>query len=469
MRCLRFLRGPWCLSSLNCGESKLQVGTISGFRSFSSTRILSDDNKDSINSREQIQPELPDYNTSINIHEHKLQRPTRPPPKLPRWEGLQDLSERTKGSLIPETLKQMENDEDFQITAKQLKEMGQKKLTREERKRRQRALDKLGVPDFIQFLNNKKSEHGITDKQKHLKKKSIEVFQLNIGIYCNQACNHCHVESSPKRQEMMSHEVARKCIDILKNSPSVHTMDVTGGAPELCNEFRYIATEGRKLGIDVIDRCNLTALLEPGQEDTAQFLADNKIHIIASLPCYTAKNVNLQRGKGVFDKSIQSLLNLNSLGYGFTETGLQLDLVYNPLGAFLPPEQKKLEEQYRKELWDVFGIEFNKLFTMTNMPIKRFADFLYRRNELNDYMDLLVRNYNLNTVGKLMCLDTLNVSWDGSLYDCDFNQQLDLGIPKSSGTGTKTVFDIHSVDDMAQSDILVDNHCYGCTAGMGSS
>lgn len=465
MSCLRFLHRPGCWSSLK--GNKLQVGTISGSRCFSSTRILPGDNKGSTNSIEQINPQLPDYNTSINIHEHKLQRPTRPPPKLPRWEGLQDLSERTKGSLIPETLKEMENDKDFQISAKQLKEMGQRKLTREEKKRRQRALDKIGVPDFIQFWNNKKLQNGITDKQQNLKKKAIQVFQLNIGIYCNQACNHCHVESSPKRQEMMSHEVARKCIDILKNSPSILTVDITGGAPELCKEFRYIATEARKLEIDVIDRCNLTALLEPGQEDTAQFLADNKIHIVASLPCYTAKNVNLQRGKGVFDKSIQSLLNLNSLGYGKPETGLKLDLVYNPLGAFLPPDQKKLDEQYKKELWDVFGIEFNKLFTMTNMPVKRFADFLFRRNELNDYMDLLVRNYNLNTVDKLMCRDTISVSWDGILYDCDFNQQLDLEISKESGT--MTVFDINSVEDMTESVIKVDNHCFGCTAGMGSS
>ncbi|XP_062610907.1 uncharacterized protein LOC134272725 [Saccostrea cucullata] len=323
---------------------------------------------------------LPDYNTSVDINSHRLTRPQKPPP-TPKWEGLQALAERTKGSLIPETLKAMDEDEDFKLTAAKIKEMGTKKMTREERKRRQRALTDLNVPDFETFWKLKRAENGAqgADKEDALIKKTIEILQANIGLYCNQACNHCHVESSPRRKEMMSREVADRCLDILKNSPSIHTLDLTGGAPELLDEFRYLVRGGRELGKNIIVRSNLTVHTEPGQEDTAEFMRDHQVNIVASLPCYTAKNVNQQRGKGVFDRSIQALIKFNSLGYGEEGSDLKLDLVYNPLGAFLPPPQGPLEDKYRQELMEFFGIRFNQLFTITNMPVKRFADFLYRR------------------------------------------------------------------------------------------
>lgn len=441
--------------------------TLGNFRSIGST-VKDDTVKESSPAPK---PDLPDYNTPIDVDSHKLTRPkSRPRTVAPsvsgKWIGLDALAERTKGSLIPDTLKEMENDPDFKLTAEKLKKLGQKQMTKEERKKRQRALDDLGVPNFVQFWKQM-AEKKTGVRPSTLTRKHCEQMQINIGLYCNQACNHCHVESSPKRKEMMDHKTAVKCMEILENSPSVTILDLTGGAPELNAEFRYLAARGKELGRDVIVRSNLTSLLEPGQEDTAQFFADNKLHVIASLPCYSAKNVNMQRGKGVFDKSIHALLVLNSMGYG-REEELQLDLVYNPLGGFLPPPQVPLAEKYKEELLEHFGIEFNKLFTMTNMPIKRFVDFLYRRNELKDYMELLVRNYNLDTIDGLMCRNLMNINWNGQIYDCDFNQQLDLQC-RGESQKSLTVWDISSLDEMADVKIRTDNHCFGCTAGMGSS
>ena len=290
-------------------------------------------------------------------------------------------------------------------------------------------------------------------------------WQVNIGLYCNQACNHCHVESSPKRTEMMDRRVAEKCIDLLARSPSVQTLDITGGAPELNDNFRYMVTEGRRLGREVIDRCNLTVLSEPGQEDLGEFLAANKVRIVASLPCYSAKNVDLQRGSGVFNRSIRGLLLLNQLGYGQKGSGLVLDLVYNPLGAFLPPEQSALEAAYRRQLETDFGITFNNLYTLTNMPIKRFADQLARRGELTAYMDLLVRNFNPAACLGVMCLDLISVDHRGVLYDCDFNQQLAMRVDGPA----RTIFDVQSLDALVGGKVATDSHCFGCTAGMGSS
>ncbi|CAM9329352.1 unnamed protein product [Ectocarpus fasciculatus] len=370
--------------------------------------------------------------------------------------------------------------------------MGQKKLTLEEKKMRRRALKDRNLPSFQQHIQ----EQGIK-----INRESSTIFQLNIGLFCNQACSHCHVESSPQRKEMVSKEVAERCIEIIKNSPTVKTLDITGGAPELNDHFRYMVEEGRALGLDVIDRCNLTVLQEPGQEDLAEFLAKNKVHVVASLPCYSPKNVNMQRGSGVFDRSIKGLVKLNALGYGKPDSGLQLDLVYNPIGGFLPPEQVALEDKYKEELDEAFGIKFNNLFTITNMPIKRFADFLYRRGELQEYMELLVRNFNSAACSGLMCKDTINVGWDGRIFDCDFNQQLELGMGTAgtnAGASEKlravevgflpddvlypaarfrdvffqegySIFDVDSVDDMQTTDIVLESHCYGCTAGNGSS
>jgi len=328
--------------------------------------------------------------------------------------------------------------------------------------------------------------------------------QLNIGLYCNQACAHCHVESSPlRKQDVMSAHVAAQCIKLLENTPSIRTVDITGGAPELCPSFRYIvATIRDKFGDDmeIIDRCNLTVLQEPGQEDLVDFLKMHNVHVIASLPCYSEDNVNKQRGNGVFDRSIASLIALNRAGFGIphpipvtdpdanddeqqsnnNNKSYQLDLVYNPLGAFLPPPQEKLQVQYKEQLANSFGITFNNLYTITNMPIKRFADFLYRRDELRDYMDLLQRNYNPGTLDTLMCKDTINIGWTGKVFDCDFNQQLgySLGVDHDDkknfnlfddDDGGLTVFDLKSYDDLAEYTIRNDNHCFGCTAGMGSS
>ena len=349
----------------------------------------------------------------------------------------------TTHSLVAESIKHVEEDEEHMLTAEALRKLGQAQLTKEERVKRRRALDALGVPTFDEFLRQ---------RELSLNKSATEILQLNIGLYCNQACNHCHVESLPKRMEMMSVDVARRCMQLMARTPSVHTLDLTGGAPELNDQFRYLVTEGRRQGKEVIDRCNLTVLSEPGQEDLAQFLADNQVRVVASLPCYSEKNVNTQRGTGVFDKSILGLLKLNQLGYGVEGSGLSLDLIYNPLGAFLPPEQGALESKYRQELADNFGIVFTNLFTLSNMPIKRFADFLHRRGELATYMDLLVRNFNPATVGGLMCTNLISVGHTGEMFDCDFNQQLATQMALGPGEGGKadgaTVFHVESLDEL---------------------
>lgn len=308
-------------------------------------------------------------------------------------------------------------------------------------------------------------------------RKSPTLLQVNIGLYCNQACGHCHVESSPlKTEEQMTSETIVQILTLLKNTPSIKTLDITGGAPELNANFRMLVSMARDLrptpqDLEIIDRCNLTVLQEPGQVDLVAFLARQKVRVVASLPCYSPENVDKQRGSGVFDRSISALLAFNQMGYGMEgSSDLKLDLVYNPLGAFLPPEQKMLEAKYKEELLENFGIRFNELYTMTNMPIKRFADFLYRRGELKEYMDLLVRNFNLDTTNSLMCLDTVSVGWDGKVFDCDFNQQLGYGIGTDEiHEGGKTVFDIESYTDLMKDPIKNDNHCFGCTAGMGSS
>lgn len=394
-----------------------------------------------------------DYgSTPVEIDQIKLA-------KKNKWRR-KDLDGQT---LVDDTLKELEGDDVFQETLKDMERKGLKQMSLEERKVRRRALDALGVPSFGDFVK---------DKGGDVVRKTTEVLQLNIGLYCNQACGHCHVESSPKRTEMMSVEVATKCLEILKQSPEVTTLDITGGAPELNENFRLIVRLAREMrpDLDIIDRCNLTVLHEPGQEDLVQFLKDNRVHVIASLPCYSEENVNQQRGGGVFERSISALLMLNEAGYGEDGTGLQLDLVYNPLGAFLPPEQGKLEVAYKERLDEDFGIDFNSLYTMTNMPVKRFADFLHRRGELKDYMDLLVRNFNLDTTQSLMCTNTVSIGYDGKIFDCDFNQQLGYGIGSDEiHEGGTTVFDVGSLNDLLKEKIVNDNHCFGCTAGMGSS
>ena len=372
----------------------------------------------------------------------------------------------------------MAENEDFQETAQRLKDIGLKGMSKEEKTKRRRALDSLGVPTFNQFLAQKldntgtNSGTGSDTGEMILQRRDTQVLQLNVGLFCNQACGHCHVESSPLRKETMSIEIAAQCMNLLKNTESITTLDITGGAPELNESFRYIVAMARELrpDLDIIDRCNLTVLQEPGQEDLVDFLVKHKVHVIASLPCYSADNVDSQRGNGVFDRSISALLALNEAGYGKPDSGLLLDLVYNPLGAFLPPPQQPLEQKYKEVLLANFELEFNSLFTMTNMPVKRFTDFLYKRNELKDYMDLLVRNFNPETVDNLMCGNTVSVGYDGKLFDCDFNQQLGYTIGSDEvHEGGKSVFDISSLLELKCDSITNDNHCFGCTAGMGSS
>lgn len=293
----------------------------------------------------------------------------------------------------------------------------------------------------------------------------MEILQINVGKFCNQACSHCHVEAGPKRTEIMEQKTAERLIELLDRSPTIHTVDITGGAPELNPHFRYLVREARQRGKAVIDRCNLTVFFEKGQEETAHFLKNHRVNITASLPCYSKENVDKQRGNGVFDKSIRALRILNELGYGRDNTGLELDLVYNPVGAFLPPPQEKLEADYKKELKELFGIEFNRLYTITNMPIKRFLDFLNRTGQWEDYMTSLVNHFNPQAALGVMCRNLISIGWDGQIYDCDFNQMLEMPI----GGKRRTIWDIESFDALVAGDIAFADHCYGCTAGAGSS
>lgn len=308
------------------------------------------------------------------------------------------------------------------------------------------------------------ARHGIG-----LMRKQLETLQVNLGKLCNQACLHCHVEAGPKRTEIMERKTVDRLLDLLSLAPHIHTVDLTGGAPELNPHFKHFVLEARRLGKTVIDRCNLTALFDKGQEDTAAFLREQSVQILASLPCYSRDNVDKQRGSGVFDKSIMGLRLLNELGYGKQGSKLELHLVYNPLGTFLPPEQAGLERDYKNELKTLFGIEFNRLFTITNMPIKRFLRSLDKSGKLQEYMELLVSSFNVQAALGVMCLNLLSVSWDGQLYDCDFNQMFELPIGCQSNSKERTIWDIASLDDLTKEKIALADHCYGCTAGAGSS
>jgi radical SAM/Cys-rich protein len=292
--------------------------------------------------------------------------------------------------------------------------------------------------------------------------------QINVGKLCNQACHHCHVDAGPKRAEIMPRDVAERVLQLLAASPNLACVDITGGAPELNPNFRWIVREAQRMGRQIIDRCNLTVLLESGNEDLVEFLAENEVEITASLPCYTAANVDQQRGKGVFDKSLRALQLLNGLGYGLPGSTRKLNLVYNPLGASLPPAQQQLEEQYKKHLLEQFGIHFHALYTLTNMPIKRFADFLHQSGKHESYMSVLVNHFNPATVQRLMCRSLVSVGWDGKIYDCDFNQMLELGMDNPTKRGV-TIWDLDSFRGLVGQRIATGSHCFGCTAGAGSS
>jgi len=304
----------------------------------------------------------------------------------------------------------------------------------------------------------------LTTHSLSLRHTKTEVLQVNVGKLCNLTCMHCHVNAGPKRKEIMTRGTVDRVIDWFARS-EIPTIDLTGGAPEMIPDFRYFIERVKTLRPSrrVIDRCNLTILLEPGYEGLAQFLARHKVEIIASMPCYTAENVNAQRGEGVFDGSIKALRILNSLGYG---SDLPLHLVYNPVGAFLPGPQAELEADYKRELKKHFGIVFNNLYTITNLPIARFASYLRRNNKLEEYMQLLIDNFNPATIAGLMCRNTISVGWTGEVFDCDFNQMLRMNWRNRSGPLHLWDLDPATVENRK---ILTGNHCFGCTAGAGSS
>lgn len=292
----------------------------------------------------------------------------------------------------------------------------------------------------------------------------ISVLQLNLGKLCNQTCRHCHVDAGPERREVMSQETMQLCLDFLART-DIPTVDITGGAPEMNPHFRWLVRQVRGLDRHVIDRCNLTILLAPGYEDLPEFLAEQKVEIVASLPCYLEENTDAQRGQGVFEKSLAALRRLNALGYGQPNSPLQLTLVYNPLGPSLPPAQSTLEAAYRRELARRYGIVFHRLYTITNMPISRFLEDLLSRGQLEEYMQKLIVSYNPAAAAGVMCRTTLSVGWDGRLYDCDFNQMLQLGLAPDWPQHIREA----NPDRLAQRRITTGQHCYGCTAGNGSS
>ena len=300
-----------------------------------------------------------------------------------------------------------------------------------------------------------------------LSRRAVETLQLNLGYRCNQSCLHCHVNAGPKRTEEMTAETIAAVLDFIAASPGITTIDLTGGAPELNQQFRGLVVAARARGLRVIDRCNLTILEEPGFEDTAEFLAGHRVEIVASLPCYLEENVDQQRGKGVFAASLAGLRQLNALGYGREGSDLVLNLVYNPQGASLPPPQAPLQAAYKQHLGEKYGVVFNDLFTLANMPIQRFGSTLISRGQFNSYMDTLRAAHRDDNLPHVMCRSLVSIDWQGYLYDCDFNQQLGLAITDSSGGRMHVTRAAAALlDDMP---IRVADHCYGCTAGQGSS
>lgn len=294
----------------------------------------------------------------------------------------------------------------------------------------------------------------------------VSDLQINLGKLCNQTCTHCHVEAGPtKTRENMDEKTADRILELVAGCSGLETVDLTGGAPEMNPHFRTLVKKFRGRGLRVIDRCNLTILSEPGYEWVGPFLADQGVDVVASLPCYLEDNVDGQRGKGVFGRSIDALVQLNELGYAKEGSGLQLDLVFNPTGPSLPPEQAGLEADYKRELKQRYSIEFDRLLAITNIPIKRYARFLMKKGKLDDYMRLLADNYNPVAAEKVMCRYLVSIGWDGEIFDCDFNQMLEM----PAGADKQTVWTIRSIEDFVNQRIAVADHCYGCTAGAGSS
>jgi len=299
-----------------------------------------------------------------------------------------------------------------------------------------------------------------------IRRNRVETLQVNVGYKCNQTCVHCHVNAGPTRTEAMDRETVFEVISYIRTS-GIKTVDITGGAPELNPHFRSLVLAARNLGAHVMDRCNLTVLEQPGQENTAQFLAAHGVEIVASLPCYLEENVDAQRGKGVFDGSIRALKKLNELGYGKPDSGLVLNLVYNPQGPSLPPAQEKLEIDYRRHLDEKYGVAFNHLYGLANMPIQRFGSTLISKGQFEEYMTLLKNAYQPQNLESVMCRTLISVDWRGYVYDCDFNQMLDL--PLAWRGRPRTHLRDLAEANLTGNPIVVKDHCYGCTADQGSS
>ncbi len=321
------------------------------------------------------------------------------------------------------------------------------------------STESFSAPHFDAML----ARHGLSP----IRRESARTIQVNVGKLCNQACHHCHVDAGPRRTEIMTRATAERVIEILAASPRVTTLDITGGAPELNPNFAMLVQLACALGRTVIVRCNLTVTLEPGMEWLVDFYRRSRVELICSLPCYTAENVDQQRGAGVFGKSIVAMRQLNAAGFGRGE--LRLDLVYNPIGASLPPSQQELEARYRSELASNFGIVFDRLLTITNMPIARFAHQLATTGDHAKYMSLLVNHFNPATVDALMCRSLVSIGWDGRLYDCDFNQMLEIPLGGAERGANRTIWNIDDVAALTGDRIATASHCFGCTAGAGSS
>ena len=329
------------------------------------------------------------------------------------------------------------------------------------------ADEKLSIDAQINILETF-NKHAFSSKlQGHalypLKPSGIDIFQVNVGKMCNQTCQHCHVDAGPDRTEIMTKETMQLALTAFELS-GAHTVDLTGGAPEMNLHFNYFVEELKKRNAHIIVRSNLTILETKKHYDAPQFFAKHNIEVVSSLPFYQEKLTDIQRGKGVFNKSISALQRLNEVGYGKIDSGLKLNLVYNPIGAYLPPDQDSLEKEYKKELKEKFNIEFSNLFCITNMPISRYLEFLINSDNLDDYMTLLIESFNVTAAKNVMCRNTVSISWDGYLYDCDFNQMLELKVAlKENHLSTWNTLALKNRE------IVLNNHCYGCTAGAGSS
>ncbi|MDQ3141681.1 MAG: arsenosugar biosynthesis radical SAM protein ArsS [Bacteroidota bacterium] len=326
-------------------------------------------------------------------------------------------------------------------------------------------LDIIGNNTFNGTEHTLFSEKLIESGLFPLKPTGIEIFQINVGKMCNQTCRHCHVDAGPDRKEIMTRDIMSLCLEAIKKS-GAHTVDLTGGAPEMNPDFRWFVEEISKLSVNkIIVRCNLTIILaNPKYHDLPEFFKRHHIEVVSSLPYFTALKTDAQRGDGVFDKSIRALQMLNSTGYGMEDSDLILNLVYNPSGAFLPGSQATIEAEFKKKLLQLYGIHFNSLYTITNLPISRFLEYLLSSGNYNSYMEKLIEAYNSQAAMNVMCRNTLSVGWDGFLYDCDFNQMLDLKIESTANHVSE-----FNTDSIKSRSIIVNQHCFGCTAGAGSS